>query len=69
MIPDQPNRKQTKTGADLVGLDADQELKAQLLALLPARQASLVLELTNLAGKILNDVELRLSDIERRLNR
>ncbi len=54
------------TGADLVGLETEQELKAMLMASLRARQASLELELTNLASKVCAAVEGRLIEIERR---
>lgn len=54
------------TGADLVGLETESELKAMLMASLRAKQASLELELTNLASKICEDIEGRLADIERR---
>jgi hypothetical protein len=54
------------TGADLVGLEMERELKAMLMASLRAKEASLELELTNLASRLCEDIDGRLADIERR---
>jgi len=64
MTTGQPVRR--ATGADFIGLETDRELKAMLVASLHARQASLELELTNLASEVCAGIEGRLAEIERR---
>jgi hypothetical protein len=44
----------------------ERELKAMLMASLRAKEASLELELTNLASRLCEDIDGRLADIERR---
>lgn len=64
MTTGQPVRN--PTGADLIGLETEQALKAMLVASLHARQASLELELTNLASEVCAGIEGRLAEFERR---
>ena len=58
----------SSTGADLLGIEVEQETQAMIMARLRERQAALRLELVSIASKICGTIEANLAVIERKLD-